>query len=251
MKKYKTINYHIYHFNQKEIAIFLLKWTGYMLVVSYLFFDSAYAVLFLIPTIFFFYKRENRQKIEARKQKLMIEFKEMILSLVTSLNGGYALENAFEMSKKDMQLLYPNGTLIDKELETILRGVQLNKPIEELLADFGNRSGMEDIRNFAEVVTVAKRSGGNMISIIEKTVRNISDKIETEREITTMIAAKRLEQRIMSVMPFFILIYMRIMNGAYISVLYHNQMGILVMGICLGLMWIASGWARGIIDISV
>ena len=40
--------------------------------------------------------------------------------------------------------------------------------MKKLLKDFGDRSGVEDIENFANVVAAAKHGGGNLIHIIEK-----------------------------------------------------------------------------------
>ena len=41
-----------------------------------------------------------------------------------------------------------------------------------------------------------------MISIIKNTVRTISEKIDTENEIQIVISSKKMEQKIMSIVPF-------------------------------------------------
>ncbi len=45
------------------------------------------------------------------------------------------------------------------------------------------------------MLSFAKRGGGNLVGIIQNTVRNISSKIRIEEEIQTMIAQKKLEQK--------------------------------------------------------
>ena len=127
----------------------------------------------------------------------------MVQALSASLGAGYAFENAFSAAYEEMRKLYGNSGLIVSELKIIIRGIRLNETIEDLLKDFGERSGVQDIVDFAQVVAVAKRTGGNMIHIMKATAANISQKTEVELEIETLVAAKRYEQKIMMVVPFF------------------------------------------------
>ena len=50
---------------------------------------------------------------------------------------------------------------------------------------------------------------------------------------------KKLEQKVMNVMPLFLLFYLDITSPGYLNVLYHNVLGVIFMTICL-LGYIAS-----------
>lgn len=63
----------------------------------------------------------------------------------------------------------------------------------------------------------------------------IAEGIEVKREINTVIAAKRLEQNIMSLVPCGILLYMGMGMPEFLSPLYGNLTGVAVMSGCLGL----------------
>lgn len=221
------------------------------LAVSYLFYDSCRAVVLFIPFAILDYRGMKNRKIEAQKAELTMEFKAMMEALVTSLNAGYSLEHAFADAKQDLSLVYEETALIFAELTLILQGLKMNIPLEQLLKDFARRSGIEDIQNFANVVSVAKKSGGNLIRIIGKTVNSISDKLAVEEEIKTMIAAKKLEQRIMMLMPYGIIFYLRIANGEFLEVLYHNGFGIILMTLFLAVIYGADLWAKKIMEIRV
>lgn len=69
--------------------------------------------------------------------------------------------------------------------------------------------------------------------IIAKTTNSISRRIETAQEIRTILASRRYEQRIMSAMPLFIILYLNLTNGSYLDVLYGNIKGAVFMSICL------------------
>jgi tight adherence protein B len=119
------------------------------------------------------------------------------------------------------------------ELAEINQSVQLGIAIEKLFAEFGARSGVEDISSFAEVFAFAKRSGGDLVKIIETTTEHMRFKQETEQEIMVAVASRKLEQKVMNVVPLFILAFLRVSSGDYLNVMYGNLFGILVMTGCL------------------
>ena len=247
----KRIDYDRYKFTYRDWIEFILKFSVKAAIICYLFYDSGKGILLLIPFLWFDYQKQKEEKKEKRKQQLTRQFKEMMESMLTSLNAGYSLEHTFKDAKRDLSLLFEPEAVIFKELDVMIEGLRINIPLERLLKDFGVRSGVEDIKNFANVVMAAKKSGGNLIRIIEKTVHSISDKMAVEEEIKTMIAAKRLEERVMMVMPYGIIFYLRITNGEFLEVLYHNILGVLLMTFFLAVIYIADLWARKIMVICV
>lgn len=246
-----TLNYNYYHYNWKDWAEYALKLILKGIIICYLFYDSWNALILLLPLAYIDYHSMKKEKIKNQKRQITLQFKAMIEAMTTSLNAGYSLESAFHSVKKDLQLVYEEKEMIFKEIDIISAGLKRNTPLEELLKDFGERSGVEDIRNFANVVTAAKKSGGNLIRIIQKTVNSISDKLTVEEEIETLITGKKLEQRIMMLMPYGIMFYMRVSNGEFFSVLYHNVPGIFVMTVFLIVIYIADLWARSIMEIRI
>ena len=74
-----------------------------------------------------------------------------------------------------------------------------------------------------------------MIAIIQATVRQIGDKIDVKREIDTILAAKRYEFRVMSMIPYGIIGYMSLSFPEFMDSLYGNILGMGVMTVCLGI----------------
>ncbi len=249
MKKKKQ--YNVYDFTWRDWMEFSLKIFLKGMAICYLFYDSCKAALLLVPFVVIDYKKLKKVKMEKVKKRLMLEFKTLMEALAASLRAGYALEKALADAKKDLELIYEEKAMIFEELNNILSGLGMNVELEALLKDFGERSGIDDIRNFANVVAVAKKSGGNVVRVIEKTVNCISDKLAVEEEIDTLIAAKKLEERIMMIMPYGIIFYLRASNGEFLQVLYHNGLGIVLMTIFLVAIYIAEIWAGRIMEIQV
>lgn len=211
---------------------------------SYFFYRSIFAVvpMSLLGAVYF--TKRRRQKIRKDQDNLALQFKECILSAAASLRAGYAVENAFLESLPDMRMLYGINGFICKELEIIRSGLVLNMTLEELLRDFGQRSHVEEIVEFAEVFAIAKRSGGNISEVIRHSAEMIGDRIEAKEEIKTALASKQLEQKVMNAMPFGILLYIEMTNKGFFNVLYHNLTGVAVMTSCL-LLYLLAYWIAG------
>ena len=93
----------------------------------------------------------------------------------------------------------------------------MNQQLEVVYEEFAKKSGIEEIENFSEVLSFAKRGGGNLVGIIQNTVRNISSKIRIEEEIQTMIAQKIIELKEKNVMQVFLMFYLEITSPDYMD----------------------------------
>lgn len=181
----------------------------------------------------------------------MGEFRELLESLVTSLKAGYAPENAFRESYKEMVFLFGNESGICKELSMILRGLDNHRTLEELLQAFAARSDVEEITEFADVFAIAKRQGGNLTEILERTDNLIRDRIDVEGEIRILLASRRYEQTVMDLVPFGIIVYIGTTSPGFFDAMYHNAFGIVVMSACLAAYLAAFHLSERIMDIHV
>ena len=123
--------------------------------------------------------------------------------------------------------------------------------LDMLLDQFADRTGNADIMSFAEVFAFAKRSGGNFASIIEETSEHMRARHDTEREIQVLIASRKLEQRVMNLIPIFILAYLKLTSGEFLSPLYGNAFGVCFMTGCLALYGVTILLADRILDIQM
>lgn len=228
-------DYRKYQWTAKELALEILKAVFVVIALAYFFYRSFLAVLPLAAVGVLFFCKERDKKVKRFGEELNLQFKECILSVATFLKAGYAVENAFLESRRDMKLLYGEESSIYMELECIRRGLVINITLEELLTDLAERSAGDDIMQFANVFIIAKRSGGNLPEIIQTTASLISQRIDAKQEVRTQLSGRRMEQRVMKLMPFGILLYIGSSYPGYFDTLYHNQQGVFIMTGCLGI----------------
>ena len=95
-------DYHVYHYSFKEHIRYFSEAVLLILLVSYLFYHSLFAVLLLIPFYPIFLKIKARQLLQQQKQELCQQFKEAIFSVAAALNAGYSVENAWREAMGEM-----------------------------------------------------------------------------------------------------------------------------------------------------
>lgn len=244
-------DYNHYHFTKKEWLLYLAESLALCGGINYLFYKSWWFVPLLIPGILLFFYIRRKSRMKERKRNLNYQFKDALSALSVALQAGYSVENAIGACTRDLEKIYRDSDDILQEFHYIEKQMKVSVPVEELLLDFGNRCKVEDISNFASIFATAKRTGGDMIAILQKTSRTLGDKIDVRKEIEATVAGKKSEQMIMSMMPFAIILYMQVTSPGFLQVLYGNVFGVVTMSLCLGVYFLAYWMGRRIVDIEV
>ena len=222
------INYENYDMSRQETVISFLAGAALSILLFMLFYRSiAICLIGSIPGGILFYRRRKRILAQKQKNELTWQFRDAMESLISAMTAGYSVEHAVKEAKKDLSQMYSEKDLIIRELAEMEKRIDLRIPIGELLDDLGTRSKVEEIKLFAQ------KSGGLLLDIMRRTSISIREKIEIQRQISTMITGKRLEMRCMTAIPLFIIAYLQISSPEFLNPLYHNLAGGIVMTIAL------------------
>lgn len=244
-------DYAVYRLSGQETLKYLVLYGLLDGCISYLFFCSWIAFVLLLPGAVFFL-REQRNSLQARRaREIKRQFLDGIQMLSASLQAGYSAENALHEALLELQKVYDADAVIVREFRLMDAQIEMSRNMEELLLDFGKRCAIDDIQSFAEVFLTAKRSGGDLLAVIRNTAACIRQKQETMQEIETCLSGKIMEQNIMSLVPIFILAYIRLSSPEFLSAMYGNITGIAVMSCCFAVYVAAYFWGRKIVRIGV
>ena len=198
------------------------------------------------------YVRQARREAEEKKKRILnAHFRDFLSALHSAMKAGQSPENAVRSAAADIEQLYGAGDILSEKLREIRRQMSFSRPVETLFWELGKESGVEDIRNFGEVLLIAKRTGGELSRVLETAWRTSSEKLETEREIAALISAKQYEQKVLSLMPVAILFYMRLAFPDLLEKLYGSVTGVAVMSACLVAYLAAMTLAKRIARIEV
>ncbi|GGG18875.1 hypothetical protein GCM10010913_46260 [Paenibacillus aceti] len=228
-------DYRSYTLSPRQRVATLLVGGGCCFLIGYIFFHSWLISLILVSGAAYAPKYWTGYLLRKRREALGLHFKQALYSLSSSLAAGRSVENGFREAIEDLQLLYPgNSSDMITELSIICTRMEYGQPIEEALLNFSERAGLEDISNFADVFTICKRSGGDLVEVIRRTSTIISEKLEISQEIGVMIAQKRFEAKAMSAAPLFFLVFMEFSSPDYMRPM-HSGIGLIISFFALAL----------------
>lgn len=235
-KSLKRQEYQFSHFiriSAKEELFLIGKSILVVFMIDYCFYQSYAALLFLSLPGFCFYRMERKDLLHRKKEEIRQQFKEMLLLAVTGQKAGYSVENALLNSYEDMENLYGKDSGICRMLREIRAGLSNNRKASKLWERIGESCDIEEIREFASVFDIARESSGNIDAVMERTSRIIENRAETKQEIETLLSARKLEQKIMNVMPFLLIFYISVTSPGYFDRFYHTVQGVSIMTVCL------------------
>ena len=231
-------DYSIYFPNLKEKILWFILGMIASGAVLYLFYERlVVSVIFGAVCGVVFIPIRTKQKIKKRRQKLSHQFRELLDALSTSIGAGKNVQDSFQGAVDDLAIQFTRDSDIVRELEIICSGMYNNMAIEDLLMNFAQRSGVDDIGNFANVFATCYRKGGNINEIIKNTAEIIGDKIEIKMELETMVAGQKNEMNIMLVMPLLFVVVMKSMGGGLIDL--STPIGVISVTIALVLFVVA------------
>ena len=197
-----------------------------------------------------FLPMRTKQIINKQKEKLNLQFRDMLEAISTSLGAGKNVVDSFHSAYDDLKIQYDEDAYILNELEIILSGMANNIDIEDLLLDFGNRSGNDDIVSFAKVFQICYRKGGNIKETIRSTYEILSDKMAISEDIETVVTSSKTNQNIMVVMPVILIGVIKMMSPDF-AANFVTSSGIMATTIAVVIFVAAYLFGKKILEIKV
>lgn len=243
-------DYNIHQVSSKERVVWFVVGMLVSAAVLYVFYERWYISLIvgaICGACFITIRRD--QVIEKRKKALTLQFRSLLDTLSTSIGAGKNMFEAFDGAADDLTVQFTEDSDIVREVNIIRSGLYNNIQIEDLLLNFAERSGLEDIRNFANVFATCYKKGGNIKDVIKNTASIIGDKIEVQMEVDTMVAGQKNQQNIMLVMPVVFILVLKSMGGELIDL--SSPIGVLSVSIALVIFVLAYFLSKRILKIDL
>jgi tight adherence protein B len=224
---------------------------GITLIIAWIFYDAWYGIL-LFPAAYIVFSRGYQQvKKERENQRKSHAFKEMLEMLAGFLQAGISLENSFLHVEEQIEMLGIDGREVAVALHKMNQKVKVNVPVEKACMEMTEQIALAEAIEFGEVLYAAKRLGGNYGRNVQRCAEKIGEKLSLQEEIETIMAQKKLEMKIMWIVPIVIIGYVRVTSSDLLQVLYHNMLGVCIMSACLVCYVLMVWWSRRMMDISM
>lgn len=242
-------DYTVYELNSLQKVLAMIAAGMLLFGVGYLFYHHVLISLLLVPGGIYAPRLLRNFLKKRRRAVLNLQFKQTLFSLSSSLSAGRSVENAFREAVQDLQMLDPDGgSDMVSELNIICARMEFGQPVEEALHDFSTRAGMEDVERFADVFSVCKRTGGDLVEVVRRTSSIIGEKLDIQQDIAVSIAQKKFEAKALLVSPLIMVIFMSLTAGDYMQPMYTGA-GIAISTLALAALFLCYLWTSKIMDV--
>lgn len=227
--------------------------TGALLCCSggLLAYRSAAAVIISLPLVIVYVRSREKEYLRTKKKRNRGVFSEAIISMADALSAGYSVEGALFESTRELVGKYGDENETVKGFVEISNKVRNSISIERAFESFADEMDIDDAKSFSEVLCVAKRMGGDLISIISNTAQSIHDRTEVEKEIDSILGAKKFELKLVQIMPPGIILYLSVFGGGILDPLFCGLTGRVIMTVMVAAYLALSQYSKKIVDIDV
>lgn len=188
------------------------------------------------PVLFVAYKAKRR--LAALDDQLP----DLLITLAASLKAGHSF-------RQGIQSVVDEGhPPASTEFKRVLTETRLGRPMDEALAEMAQRVGSKNLTFVVTAVTIQRQVGGSLAGIFDMVADAVRNRQQFARKIRGLTAMGRASAYVLVGVPFFILGTVTLINGEYMSPLYHTGTGQKLIVTGLVMMGIGSLMLRKIVS---
>ena len=166
-----------------------------------------------IPLAWVIYRRAGR----FRRFNLMLP--DAIDLMSRALRAGHALPSALSMVADEIS--DPLGPEFRRTADELNYGL----PFREALLNLERRFPVRDLRFLVTAILVQKESGGNLITLLDKSAAVLRSRIHLAQKVKVFTAQGRLTGVILMALPFVCFIALNLVSPGYTKPLFENEIG--------------------------
>lgn len=205
---------------------------GVFLFAYIVFFGSISVSLFLFSITILLLPRILKNKNSKKRDKLInVQFRDALNAIMSSLKSGLSMNRALAKVPQDLEKIHAihKEKIILKEFINVRNDLNMGVTVDDALLGLRDRLSCEEGDDFVNSVIILKKKGGNLVEVMENTITMISDKMTLKSEIDVLVAAKKMESKVLTGMPLLVVIGQSTIMRSYVEPLFIGWGNILAM----------------------
>jgi tight adherence protein B len=174
-------------------------------------------VSFFLPMGYVLFLRARRMSAFQR------QFPEVIDLLSRSVRAGHSFTSGMEIVATDLP------APVSTEFRITFDEQRFGLPMRDALLGLCDRVPLIDVRLFVIALLVQKETGGNLVEILDNLSHVIRERFRIAGEVGVKTAQGRLTAAILMVLPVGMLVLMRFIAADYVTVLFTDPLGRLLL----------------------
>lgn len=162
-----------------------------------------------------------------------------------ALSAGHAFSEAMQMVSSEMP--EPIAGEFRKTYEEQNLGLSLKLALENLT----QRIPLLDLRMCVTAVLIQRETGGNLAEILEKVAYTIRERFRIMGDLKTLTTSSRMSAWLLCGLPIFVTFAITFMNPDYMSILWKDKRGHMLIIVALSLQFTGMLIVRKILNIKI
>lgn len=200
-----------------------------LFLVTYMLTRNVLIALPMAPIGYFLPRWYVGSRRRSRQAKINGQLEEMLTLVANSLRSGYGMLQSFEYASR--QLSPP----LASELKRMLQEANLGAGAEAAVEALADRIASPDMEMVVTAITIQRSVGGNLAQTLDSVAYTMRERDRIRGEINTLTAQQRLTGFVIGGLPIFVGLVMFAINPDYMTPLFTETAGKVLLVIAVGL----------------
>jgi len=184
-----------------------------------------------------------------RRNRRIAQFEELLpesIDLVgRALRAGHPLSAGFKMAADD------GSEPVAAEFRRVFEEQRFGLPLQDSLLGMADRIDLVDVRILVTAILIQREVGGNLAEILDNLSAVVRARFTIRRQIKVYTAQGRLTGHLLALLPFMLFGILYTVNPEYMSVLFTDPIGKILVGVALVMQLAGFFWIRKIVNIEI
>lgn len=168
-----------------------------------------------------------------RQKKFLEDFADVLETIVRMLKAGMPVVEAISMCSREFE-----GP-VKEEMSKIYDEQKIGVPLYEAVANAAQRMPLPEMQMFATSVGIQQQTGASLSEVLSNLARVIRARAALKRKVVALSAEAKYSAGIIGALPIFVTVALYVMNPDYISLLFTDSFGNLLLA--AGTFWMGIG----------
>lgn len=173
------------------------------------------------------------------------QFPEALDLMCRAMRAGHAFNTAVKLVGEEV----PDP--LGRDFRLLFDEMNYGVPVPEAMGRLAQRVPLPDVSYFVVAVLIQREAGGNLAELLEKISTIVRARLKLLGDVRTLSAEGRLSAQILTVLPFAVAFVVFLINPGFLSVLWTDPSGQLVVAQAVLMMVVGILWMRKIIHLHI
>jgi len=185
-------------------------------------------------------ERRRARALEAERDEQLVD---VVTSITAAIRAGQSVQQALSFAAAETR--HP----LRSSLERLDRSMDLGVPLDDAIGVWTREVDTGDARLLAGVLTLHRRSGGDLPGVLDQVAGTLRERRAAIREVHALTAQARLSGTILGVLPFGFFAFLWLTSRSEIEGAFRSPAGVVAIGLGLVLEGLAFVWIRHLLEV--